>query len=587
MALAKKLWSLLTRRERVRAGLLILAVLVGSVLESMAVGLIFPIAILINNPAAITENDWARAIFGYVGIVGAREMLIMSCLVVLAFYLFKNVLLTGSTYLQYRFINHTESALSCRLLSAYLHAPWTFHLQRNTAELLRNISFECTFVFYNVVSPSITLLNELLVAGAILLLLLMLDPVSSLIAIVLLGGSSALFYRAIQNRIDRLGVEQQQKRGDMIKWVNQGLGGVKEIKVLGCEAYFSRAFATNSRGFAEANTYLCTVSQLPRFFFETIIVTGLLLVLMVTFARGEASAFLLPKLMLIGAAAYRLMPSLSRSISAVTNIRCHLPAVDAVYTDVKLLETEGTTGQTGRGTESRKPPIEHGIELREVSYRYLNASENAISEVSLYIPKGSSVAFTGPSGAGKTTTVDVILGLLKPCSGQVLVDGRDIHTDLRGWQRVIGYIPQRIFLSDDTVRRNVAFGLADAEIDEERVWKALREAQLEEFVRSLPDQLDTYVGEDGGRLSGGQRQRIGIARALYHDPEVLVLDEATSSLDMGTEKEITNTIDRLSGAKTIIVIAHRPSTIEKCTLRYEVNGGRIEPRVLSAGAVDV
>ena len=268
------------------------------------------------------------------------------------------------------------------------------------------------------------------------------------------------------------------------------------------------------------------------------------------------------------------MPSLNRVIGMVATIRFHRSAVNAVHSDLSLLEKTVALGDPHR-VSSCELAFEHRIDLREISFRYPNANQDVLSHVSLVIPKGCSTAFTGPSGAGKTTVADVILGLLEPTSGQVLIDGRDIRDDLSAWQRQIGYIPQFIYLTDDSIRRNVAFGVNDNEIDDTKVWAALRYAQLEELVQDSPEGLDTCVGERGVRLSGGQRQRIGIARALYHDPEVLVLDEATSSVDTETEKEIIKAVEQLSRKKTLIIIAHRPSTVEKCDMKYEVKSGKI------------
>jgi ATP-binding cassette subfamily C protein len=290
---------------------------------------------------------------------------------------------------------------------------------------------------------------------------------------------------------------------------------------------------------------------------------------------------------MFGAAAYRLMPSMNRLVSSITTIRYHRSAVKVVHGDLQRLETEATLLHHEDAKDApQKIRLTQSIELRDVSYRYPNITQDALSHVSFVIPKGHSVAFTGPSGAGKTTVVDVMLGLLFPTTGQVLVDGIDVHENLGSWQRQIGYIPQTIYLLDDTVRRNVTFGLADEKIDDARVWAALKDAQLEELIKQMPQGLDTSVGERGARISGGQRQRIGIARALYYDPQVLVFDEATSSLDMEMENEISKAIERLRKTKTLIIIAHRLSTVEKCEIKFTLKSGKIENVVHNLGTVD-
>lgn len=362
----------------------------------------------------------------------------------------------------------------------------------------------------------------------------------------------------------------------MIKWVNQGLGGVKESRVLGREGYFVDAYRASSAGYARAMRYLATVSQLPRLYLETLVAGGILLLLGVAMARHEGSEVVVPTLALFGAAAFRLLPSVNRIIASITNIRYHESAVEVIHRDMGLMAGAGAHREADAPGPGGELQFAHDIELRDVCFQYPESNVTTLNGVSLVILKGSAVALVGPSGAGKTTLVDVLLGLLQPTSGAVLVDGQDVHAHLRSWQRRIGYIPQVIYLSDDTLRRNVAFGVPDPDIDDEKVWKALESAQLAGLVRAWPDGLTAVVGERGVRLSGGQRQRIGIARALYHDPEVLVLDEATSSLDGATERDIMSAIEALAGNKTLIVIAHRLSTVERCDRTYWIRDGRFE-----------
>lgn len=584
MKLHEQLWRLFTPRQRLEIIALAAATLCGAALEALAVGLVMPFIQLLARPGALPADSWMAPIAVALG-VGPRQLVPITGLAVLLTYVLKNAFLGCLTYWQFRFVYDGQSSVQCRLLAAYLHAPWTFHLQRNTAELLRNVTREVDLVFGNVLTPSIVLVTEVLVACAIVTLLVVIDPMSSVAAIALIGASGALFYRSIRSKTETLGSEQQLRRADMIKWVNQGLGGIKETKVLGRERFFVGAYAVNSVAFARAAKYLATVSQLPRFVFETFVVGAIAGFSVLTLLRGEETNRVLSVLALFAAAGLRLMPSMGRIVASVTNIKYHRSAVTAVHGDLDVLE-QSRTDRGGAGAAAERFEFEREIELRDVSYGYPGARGESLSGVSLKISKGSSIAFFGPSGSGKTTLVDVILGLLQPREGLVLVDGRDIYANIAAWQRQIGYIPQTIYLSDDTIRRNVAFGQFDPEIDEGRVWVALRQAQLEEFVLGLRDGLETLVGERGVRLSGGQRQRVGIARALYHDPELLILDEATASLDIDTENEIARAIEHLSKRKTLVIIAHRPSTIEKCDIRFEVRAGGVHedvPGVKSPG----
>ena len=569
----RKLWDILTRAERVRMCVLLAAIVVGSVWEALALGMVVPFIGLINNPATLEWKRW-KWVAARTGSLNTSQVLLFAAAGLFVLFLLKNIYLTVLTRVQFSFAYSTQAALSCRLLRAYLSAPWPFHLQHNTSELLRDVNVEVPLVFGNVLNPLVVLVTESLVTLAVLGLLLWVDPVSSLLSIGLLGGASLGFYRLVRRKTDRLGNEQQRTRGAMIKCVNEGLGAIKETKVLGREEYFTTAFGRESREFARATAYLATVSQLPRFFLEVVIIGGMLVVLSVVTWRHRDSASAFAALALCGVAAFRLMPAMNRMVSCVANIRYHRSAVSVVHAGIERFG-HMAVGSTPRSSSQTGLPFQHQLELREVGYRYPEATGDSIRSISLVVPMGTSVGIKGPSGAGKTTLVDVVVGLLAPTRGQVLVDGQDVYEDLDGWRRRLGYIPQNVYLLDDSVRRNVAFGVPDTEIDGERVWAALRAAQLEKLVRQLPDGLDAGVGERGVRFSGGERQRLGIARALYHDPDVLVLDEATGSLDVETEREVTAAIQGLRGTKTLIVITHRLATIERCDVIYDLTDGRI------------
>jgi ABC-type multidrug transport system fused ATPase/permease subunit len=379
------------------------------------------------------------------------------------------------------------------------------------------------------------------------------------------------FHLLVRRNVGRYGLLQQNAQALRIKSISQGLGGIEEIKVLGREAYFVSEFAKHERTFSEVSRYAMVLNQMPRLFMETVAFSALFLAVAGVLLSGGRAADLLPTLALFAVAAMRLMPSVNRIQSAITRISYYRPSIGVVCTDARREQQEGA-GEP----ESSDIQFAHEITLRDISYIYPGASSPSLQGINLTIPKGASVAVVGASGAGKTTLADIILGLLKPSSGQILVDGEDVDRSLASWQRHLAYIPQTIFLSDDSIRRNVAFGIEDDEIDDDRVWSALELAQLKAHVEAMPCQLDTVVGERGVSLSGGQRQRVGIARALYNNPDVLILDEATSALDADTERAISQSIDALAGSKTLIVIAHRLSTIEKCTLKIHLHNGRIE-----------
>ncbi len=559
--------------------MVVLVMVVGSALDALGVAMVMPLIKVIQNPEALQQRlPWLR---GWVPQPTNVKLLVVIGLALVIFYIIKNLILAGSTYQQARFIYRTQTAISLRLLNGYLRAPWTFYLQHNSAELLRNLTQDVIVMSSNVLYPLLVLITEGLVTLAILGMLILVDPVTSATALAVLGLSSALFYWLIRHQTDVLGKRHETARGNMIRWLNQGIGGNKEIRVLGREAFFVDAYAKDSDQAAEAAIYVLVVSQLPRFYLETLIAMGVFAAMLSASMRGQMGASFMPTLALLGAATFRLVPAINRAISTVANIRYHRHAVATVHRDMKAL-TAGLADGGPHTTSLPRLSFTRQLEVQDVSYQYAGASAEALSHVSFVIPRGASIAVEGPSGAGKTTLVDVILGLLPPSAGRVVVDGVNIRSDVRAWQRIIGYIPQAIYLADVSIRSNVAFGIPEERIDDQLVWRALRHAQLDDVVKALPEGFNTAIGEHGIRLSGGQRQRLGIARALYHDPEVLVLDEATSSLDSETEDEVTRAIQGLRGRKTLIIISHRRSTTAKCDVKYMLQCGALVRTITAA-----
>lgn len=567
----------LDRRTKLRVTAIVLMMFVGAGLEAMSVGLIMPFIALLNNPNSVLEHKISRWAYGALNMASPQEFVMWSAGALLFFFVIKNAYLALTLYFQLRFVYKRQILLSRRLFQAYMQSPYIFHLRHNTAELTGNVIHEVVAVCHNVTCQSLMLISELMVIAVLTTVLLFVDFTTTLAAVSLMGGLAYVFFRVVRNKTSKLGELYQYHHDQIYKWVAQAFGSIKETKLLGCESYFVNAFTDNFRWYSYSQRYLGMVSLIPRLFIETLAVVGMLTIAIVMLLQGHLVRSLLPTLALFAVAAYRVMPSFHRIVGMVTMIRYFVPAVNVVYRDLKLLENIGSSA-VGSFKDSRtdaRIPFEQSIELRGVVYQYPETNSPAIEGVSLIIPKGRSVAFVGATGAGKTTLVDIMIGLLKPTEGEVLVDGKNIHDDLAGWQRNIGYIPQTIYLCDDTIRRNVAFGLPDDKINDDQVWSALEAAQLKAFVNSLPHKLDTYVGERGARLSGGERQRIGIARCLYHDPEVLVLDEATSSLDTETEQEIARAVETLTENKTLIVIAHRLSTIRNCDAICELCDGKL------------
>jgi len=391
---------------------------------------------------------------------------------------------------------------------------------------------------------------------------------------VLVATASAIYAAFFRNRLSQYGKQQQDARRRMVQDVNQGIGGFRDARILGREEYFVNALKSSASTFARAGHFQHVASDLPRRVMEIVAVVGMLLIALILLERSADIQSVVPRLALFAVAAVRLMPSVNRVSEAISNIRFAHHSVDVVYTDLINLERQ-VVPAAGTGVTL---PLRRSIEIKGVHYRYAGTQKDALKDVSLTIHKGSVVGLVGPSGAGKTTLANLILGLLEPTAGTISVDGVDVGTNMRSWQRNIAYVPQTIYLADDTVRRNIAFGLYDSEIDNKKLEIAIRAAHLQSVIESLPKGLETVVGERGVRLSGGQRQRIGIARAIYHDPELLVMDEATSSLDNETEQYVIEAIEFMKRTRTVIMIAHRLSTVRQCDELVFIKDGSVQAR---------
>lgn len=567
--ITRKIWDLLNSTERRSAVLLLGLMFIGMALETLGVGLIIPAI------AFFTQSDYAnnypslQPLLVELGNPSQKVLVIVGMLVLVAVYLIKTIFLAFLAWRQMSFAFGVQAQISQRLFTVYLHQPYTFHLQRNSAQLIRNVTGEVNTFTFNTMLPGMSLLTEALVLFGLCILLLVVEPMGALIVVSVLGISAWGFHRLTRSRITRWGEARQYHEGLRIQHLQQGLGGAKDVKVLGRESEFLEQYRLHNVQSARAWQFQATLQQLPRLWMELLAVCGLATLVLTMLVQGHALEVILPTLGLFAAAAFRLMPSANRILSAVQSMRYGLPVIDTLHAELEL------ASPTTPVSHKHATPFRDALELDKVSYTYPGAPAPALNELSLSIRCGESVGFIGASGAGKSTLVDILLGLLTPTVGEVRVDGVGIGHALRNWQDQIGYVPQSIFLTDDTLRRNVAFGIPNEQIEEAEVWRAIHAAQMDEFVQSLPQGLDTLVGERGIRLSGGQRQRIGIARALYHDPEVLVLDEATSSLDVATERDVMNAVRALQGAKTILIVAHRLSTVKQCNRLFRLKRGSI------------
>ncbi len=576
MSLLRKVASLFESGERVRGALLLLALVVAAALETVGVGLVMPFIALVTNPELAESSAPLRWLGGVLGATDHATLLIECGALLLVFYAFKGLFLGVLTHAQNTFVYGKMERLSAQLLRAYLSAPYAFHVGRNSAELQRNVNTDLPLCFNWVVTHAFLLVSDTLVVVVLSALLVAFSPAASLVALVVLGGLALVYVRLVRSRTEDLGAIEQHSFGQMVKWVNQGLGALKETRVRGVEEFFIERYARECAEYARARRTLQTVTEVPRLLLETVAVGGVVGVMLVAVARGEDAAALVPLVALFGAAAFRLLPAFTRIIRSLHLVRHFRPSLDTVLADMRLLDGIPEAESSHAGAEAARVALVRDLEFRDVGFGYAGAQEPVLRGVSFRIERGQCVGIVGSSGAGKTTVVDLMLGLFAPTTGGIFADGRDVGGDLVGWRRNFGYIPQEIYLTDDTIRRNVAFGVPDHAIDDDAIWRALRAARLDDFTRQLSGQLDHEVGEGGVRISGGQRQRLGIARALYHDPAILVMDEATSALDAQTERAITETTLRLAGERTVIIIAHRLSTLEGCDRLLFLKDGVVE-----------
>lgn len=571
MELLKKFNYIFNRKQKVQSVFLCIGLFLGALLELMGVTLIANLVSLINDPSTIHESPWMQKLYEITGAKSDNKFFLYIVLVMIGVYLFKNIYLMIMAYVQYTFIYNNQLRLSGRLIDCYLKKPYTYHLDKNSAEMIRSIMLDSER-FFQMLLTLFSIFSEVLVSLSLCVYLIYVDWLITVSVVVILLVFSGLYLLIFHGKSKENGKISQYNDGKMHQAINQALGAVKDIKILHREKYFVNAFSKRGAEKYHAVRNNEVLGKIPAYLIETVCVGAILGVLVFKLYNGQDLNDMIPQLAAFAMAAFKLLPSVGKVDNYLNLVIFLMPSADLIYRDIK--DTEDMLGFMIED-KTDAPNKAAGILVDHVSYRYPNTDRDVLSDVTIEIPEGKSVGLIGPSGAGKSTIADVILGILTPTGGRVMYGDMNVHEHPLAWSKKLAYIPQAIFLADETIRNNVAFGIEDDEIEEDKVWQALKEAQLDEFVKSLPEGLNTMVGERGVRLSGGQRQRIGIARALYGDPEILVLDEATSALDSETESAVMEAIDRLQGRKTLIIIAHRLTTIANCQIIYKVENGNI------------
>lgn len=566
-----KAFSVLGKKNIGSLLFVLIQIVVGSILEMFGVTAILPLISLAVNPNKIYENDFLYGISKYVRFNDSYSYFVFLSIMLIFIYFVKNMYVIWMNNNIYKFAYKNQKELACRLLTSYLRQPYSFFVNHNSADFIRNLN-EDTIYFFETVIASLQFAAEIMVCAMLGITLLVMDTTLTLGMIIILLLFFLIVFRKLKRNLEKKGTRCRGYRAEMNKWILQATGGIKETKILEKEQFFIEKYEGLYNYFAEDYRRYKMYAFLPRPLMESVSVCALLLIVVIKIINGADMTVFVPILSVFAVAVFRMLPSFNRLATYVSQIMFNKASVEAIYNDLKEFETEE---ELPIEEKIKDIPFNNEIRLKDICFRYPDAEEDVVSGVELVIPKGKSVAFIGASGAGKTTLADIILGVLSAQKGNILVDGQPIDAMSREWHKKVGYIPQTIFLMDDTVRNNIAFGIESSKINESQLEKAIDGAQLKEFIDSLPEGLNTEIGERGVRLSGGQRQRIGIARALYFNSEILVLDEATSALDNDTESAVMEAIDNLAGTKTLLIIAHRLTTIKNCDIVYEIKDKKV------------
>ena len=562
------------RKQKRTMIVLLAAIFIGAVFELLGVSLFTPLLRIISEPDKIDTNFFLASFRSVFGLYDLQAMFIGLAVLIILIYVIKNIYLSIMYYFLYCFIYRNQLKVESRLVDCYMKKPYVYHLDHNTSDMIRNIMLDSERLF-QLILQFLNVISESLLSMLLVLFLLVTDPLMTISIAAILVLSVGVFRILTKKRSNRYGEINQEYDGRMHQAIEEALGAVKDIKILHREKYFVDSFTYGGEQKMNALIHTNFFGAIPKYLIEMVCIAGIMAVMIIKALSGADLNSMVPELGAFAVAAFKLLPSVGKITNYLNGISFLSPSIDLIYHDLK--ETEDMLEEV-TADESSAPDTAgaDAIEIDDICFSYPNTDKDVIDRASFRIPAGSSIGLIGTTGSGKTTMADIILGILFPKSGEVRYGRMNVHEYPMTWSEKLAYIPQTIFLADDTIRSNIAFGIEKKDIDDEKVWKAAEEAQLTDFVKSLPQGLDTRVGERGVRLSGGQRQRIGIARALYGDPEFLVLDEATAALDSETEQAVMEAIDSMRGRKTMMIIAHRLTTIRSCDAIYEVKDGKVK-----------
>lgn len=570
----KKLMVLLDKKQKRRMALIVVMMIIAALLETASISLIIAVVAVVIDPAAIAGNKYVAFVYNSLGFKSPTTFTVVVMLALVAAFIIKNVYLYIQWKVMYSFVYRNQFKTSERMMRNYLRRGYEYYLFADTAVVQRNITSDVNNM-YGLILSLLQVISEGIVFVALVIVLMLQDPIMCIIIAGVLLITLLIIKSVMKPMMEKAGKDNQDYYAGLFKIISQTVMGIKEVKVTGKEQYFVDEYNVCGRGYVNAVQRYSLFTNVPKLLIETVCIGGMIAYMLVLLLMGENLADKLPTFSAFAVAAVKLMPCANKINNQLNNISYFKPFFMGVSDNLQDEIDNKNTDMSGFGVSDRKLEVKNSITLKDITYAYPKTDKLIFDHADMEIPIGAAVGVVGTSGAGKTTVVDILLGLLELQDGAVYADGVNTRDDYRAWLKNIGYIPQMIFMLDDTIRANVAFGVSEDKLSEKRVWEVLKEAQLDDFVRSLPEGLDTKIGERGIRLSGGQRQRIGIARALYEDPEVLILDEATSALDGDTESAIMDSINSLHGKKTLVIIAHRLQTIEKCDMIYRVADGKI------------
>ncbi len=571
--MVKKIFEILDGKKRIQLVGVLVVIVINSLLELLCVSAVYPLISAVTTPSALHERKMFLILRDILHIEEDQYFIACLALIIALFYIIKNLYVIWMNSVFYRFTSFSQRDLAVKMTECYLNQDYAFHVEHNLAEIQRNVENDVSCLFTTILNI-LQLLAELLVCLLLVIYLAFTDILTTLVVALLMSALLAVLLLLMRKKMKYYGEQNRITYEARTRWFFQSFGGIKEIKTAGKEDYFLNGYRTAYSAYSKIFYQRNVLAALTKPVVEMVCIGGIMIFMAIRIWGGEDLEGVVPVLAVFAVAAFRLMPSFNRISAFVNNIIFNKAAVAAVHRDLKeMSELE----QKRRETKQETLSFEKELKISDLHFHYSARPEKEVLDgVNLTVPFRRSVAFVGPSGAGKTTLADIILGIYKPVSGSVTVDGKDVHRNPDSWHGLVAYIPQSIYLMDDSIRANVAFGIPKEEIDDAQIWEALREAQLEEFVRQQPEGLDSRLGDRGVKLSGGQRQRVGIARALYTKPQLLVLDEATSALDSETESAVMDAIYRLSRKVTMIVIAHRITTIKSCDEIFRIEGGRAE-----------